>query len=475
MGSRGVILGLALSAALVVPPATSFAAAPLRPPPIHWLKGEGNYRKAHRPFTAIDRIVVHVTEGSFWGSVRWLRNPRAHASSHYVISRSGRIVQLVHVSDIAWHAGNRRVNAMSVGIEHEGWTYGGGFTSAQYEASARLVAYLARRALMPIDRTHVIGHHEVPGPRGGRGGASHHTDPGPRWRWDYYLALVRRHARGGARLRVETVLARGPLRGTVPWRAETAGGVRRVEFVVDGRVRWVDRRPPFAVDLDTLPLGDGRHELELRAYGEGTRHDVTRRTVVVRNPAFTLTTAGARHWTRVRGVVSLRARARGVRAASVALRVDGGPARVDRRAPFAFRWDSRRGRDGSHALTLVARAVDGRVATRRIVVVAANRPATAKPKPAPRPAAFRITSQSPADGRRVSGFVVWRAEVAGPVGKVEFRIDGVLRGTDVQRPFTLGWDTTAEAPGPHRLLVRAIAPDGRRTERSATVTAVHET
>ena len=109
------------------------------PPPITWLKGEGNYTKAHRGPHSIDRIVVHVTEGSFWGSVQWLQSPRAHASSHFVISRAGNIVQLVHVSDIAWHAGNWRTNVESVGIEHEGFTYGPhGFTDAQYRSSARL-------------------------------------------------------------------------------------------------------------------------------------------------------------------------------------------------------------------------------------------------------------------------------------------------------------------------------------------------
>ena len=88
---------------------------------------------------------------------------RAHASSHFVISRGGEIVQLVHLSDIAWHAGHWRTNVESVGIEHEGFTYGPhGFTAAQYKRSAQLAAWLARRSLMPIDRKHIIGHANVP-------------------------------------------------------------------------------------------------------------------------------------------------------------------------------------------------------------------------------------------------------------------------------------------------------------------------
>jgi hypothetical protein len=458
------------------------AADALRPPPIHWLKGEGNYTKAHRGPLAIRRIVIHVTEGGFWGSVRWLRNEHAHASSHFVVSRSGRIVQLVHLSDIAWHAGNWRMNVQSVGIEHEGWTDDpAGFTEAQYRASARLTAYLARRSLLPIDRAHLIGHAQVPGPRGGLGGASHHTDPGPYWNWTEYLRLVRHFASGQATLRVLPQVAAGTLRGIVPWRAATAGGVRRVEFLVDGRLLWDDRRAPFAFGggrgLNTTSLSNGAHALELRAYGDGTRHDVARARIVVRNRAFDLTTAGAKHWGRVKGVVSLRARVWGARAASVGLRVDGDRLAVDRRAPYRFRWNSQRRRDGKHVLTLLARSVDGREARQRLVVVVSNRPAPKRPRPkaAAAPPALRVTGGSPAAGATVSGFVLWRTEVAGRASRVEFWVDGVLRGTDVARPFTLGWDTAAETEGEHRLLVKAIPRRGRVVERATTVTVTEPT
>src|SRR5688572_1013989 len=171
---RATFLAAAIAAACTLVPAADAGGTR---PPVVWLKGEGNFTKSHRHPESIDRIVVHVTEGAFWGSVRWLQSPRAHASSHYVVGRNGKIVQLVHLSDIAWHAGNWKVNSHSVGIEHEGFTYGpGGFTNAQYHASARLAGWIARNSLLPIDRKHLIGHAEVPSPGGGRGGSSHHTD-----------------------------------------------------------------------------------------------------------------------------------------------------------------------------------------------------------------------------------------------------------------------------------------------------------
>src|SRR3712207_3258081 len=155
---RILVTTLALACAPVAAAPVAHAREPTRPP-VTWLKGEGNYTKSHRSPKAIDHVVIHVTEGTFWGSISWLRSERSHASSHYVVSRRGRIVQLVHQSDIAWHAGNWKVNARSVGIEHEGITADpSGFTGPQYRASARLTAHIARRSLMPIDRRHIIGH-----------------------------------------------------------------------------------------------------------------------------------------------------------------------------------------------------------------------------------------------------------------------------------------------------------------------------
>ena len=464
------VLAAAVAASFLLVPAAD-AGVGARPP-VTWLKGEGNFTKSHRQIESIDRIVVHVTEGSFWGSVTWLKNPRAHASSHYVVSRNGRIVQLVHLSDIAWHAGNWKVNTASVGIEHEGFTYGpGGFSDAQYHASARLAGWIARRSLLPINRQNVIGHRDVPAPGGGRGGASHHTDPGPHWKWDYYLRLVRRYA-GVQKLSVLPVVPRGPVRGVIPWRAKASGDIGRVEFAVDGRVLRVDRRAPFTYtgNLNTTKLTNGPHVLQVHGIAGPGRYDIARRTIVVDNKAFDITSAGARPWTKVRGPVRLRARPWGAKAASMVFRVDGRRRAVDRRAPFLFAWNAKRAKPGKHVLTLEATSVDGRVVKRRIPVIVPRPKPRPTPKPAPAPALpLAIHGQSVAEGQEVAGLVVWRVDVRGKADRVEFLVDGVLRGTDVAAPFTLGWNADAEPAGPHRLTARAV---GRKTvEATVTVTS----
>ena len=469
MGLRRVLITAAAVAAFCTLVPAAPAATGARPPVV-WLKGEGNFTKAHRSVQSIDKIVVHVTEGSFWGSVRWLKSSRAHASSHYVVSRSGRIVQLVHLSDIAWHAGYWPTNEQSVGIEHEGYTYGpGGFTDAQYRASARLAAWIARRSLMPIDRKHLIGHAQVPDGRGGRGGSSHHTDPGPRWNWARYLRLVRQYA-GVVRLSVKPVLPEGPLRGIVSWRAKASGDIGRVEFIVDGRVVHVDRRRPFAYPLNTARLANRSYKLQVHGIAGPGRYDVEGARVVVDNKTFALTSAGARPWMLAPPTIRLRVRPWGQKAAQMVFTVDGRRRAVDRRPPFLFSWSTKRAKPGRHVLVVVATSIDGRAATRRIpLVVPAPPKPSPKPKP-PTPAPPRIAGQSVSDGQRVAGLVVWRVDVAGKAARVEFLIDGELRGTDLQRPFTFGWDTSGAAPGEHLLEARAVAADGRSTRARVAVT-----
>jgi hypothetical protein len=467
---NGILLACAaLAAAAALAPPTE--AAELRRPKISWLKGEGNFTKSHRGPKSIRNIVVHVTEGPFWGSVSWLRNERSHASSHYIVSRKGRIVQLVHDSDIAWHAGNWNVNVRSIGIEHEGYVDGpAGFTAAQYRASARLAAYLARRAVMPIDRRHLIGHAEVPNPFDPtrRGGSDAHTDPGSTWNWTRYVALVRKYAtppkpKPPIRLRVESrAITQGSvLRGREPWAAVVKGpGITRVDFLVDGKLRWRDRTKPFAfargTGLNTFALKNGRHTVEVRAYGPRGAWTRSRFAVRVSNAPFTVRATVP---SSAAAIVAVQARAAGAKAARVELWVDGRRVDHDTRAPFVFRWDTRRIQDGKRVVELRARAVDGRTAARRVVVVVRNTPAVVPPG---------VTSQTLAEGQVVAGPVPWTAEVQGTVEKVEFLVDGVVRATVTQAPWTYAWDTVGETDGPHRVTVRATGA-GKTAESSVTV------
>jgi len=148
-----------------------------------------NYTAANRPDDlSVRYAIVHDTEGGCAASLNWLQNPRSAASAHFLVCQDGTVYQLVRVHNIAWHAGNWYVNQHSIGIEHEGYRAVGGYTPAQYDASAAVLRALIAGLGLTIatDRNSIFGHENVPN--------ATHTDPGPLWDWGYYMALVR----GGA-------------------------------------------------------------------------------------------------------------------------------------------------------------------------------------------------------------------------------------------------------------------------------------
>ncbi|MER5889797.1 N-acetylmuramoyl-L-alanine amidase [Streptomyces sp. NPDC001941] len=144
-----------------------------------------NWRRADRPDDyPIDRVVIHVVQGSYASALRVFKNPAHGAAAHYVVRKDGHVAQMIRELDVAFHAGNRSMNERSVGIEHEGFVdRPQDFTPAMYAASAVLTADICRRYGIPVDREHVIGHVEVAG--------TDHTDPGPHWDWDRYIRLVK--------------------------------------------------------------------------------------------------------------------------------------------------------------------------------------------------------------------------------------------------------------------------------------------
>ncbi|GHE08014.1 N-acetylmuramoyl-L-alanine amidase [Streptomyces alanosinicus] len=152
----------------------------------------GNHDLGDRPVSQrIRYIVIHDTEGTWDGVLNLVQDPTYVSWNYTVRSTDGLIAQHVKAKDVAWHAGNWDINARSVGIEHEGFLANpdAWYTEAMYRSSARLVKYLSRRYDIPLDRQHIIGHDNVPGPTTSTIPGMH-TDPGPYWDWRHYFQLL---------------------------------------------------------------------------------------------------------------------------------------------------------------------------------------------------------------------------------------------------------------------------------------------
>ncbi|MBI5726662.1 MAG: Ig-like domain-containing protein [Ignavibacteriales bacterium] len=144
--------------------------------------------------------VVHTTEGGFAGSLSWLKNPDAQASSHYIIrSSDGYMVQLVRESNKAWHA--RCWNGYMLGVEHEAYVaVASYYTDAMYISSAALFRHFAQKFSIPMTRNRIIGHNEWQGTTWKTWMAANfpaidvtcntHSDPGVYWDWPFYMQLV---------------------------------------------------------------------------------------------------------------------------------------------------------------------------------------------------------------------------------------------------------------------------------------------
>ncbi|MEV7345298.1 peptidoglycan recognition family protein [Streptomyces sp. NPDC093544] len=152
----------------------------------------GNHDLGDRPASqSIKYIVIHDTEGTWDGVLQMVQDPTYVSWNYSLRSTDGHIAQHVKAKDVAWHAGNWYVNAKSVGLEHEGFLASpdAWYTEEMYRASARLVAYLAKKYDIPLDRQHILGHDNVPGTTTSTIPGMH-TDPGPYWDWQHYFTLL---------------------------------------------------------------------------------------------------------------------------------------------------------------------------------------------------------------------------------------------------------------------------------------------
>jgi N-acetylmuramoyl-L-alanine amidase len=132
---------------------------------------------------AIDILVLHYTGmRTAEEALARLCDPEAKVSAHYTIGRDGRVYRHVPEERRAWHAGvswwagERNVNARSIGIElvNRGHEFGyEPFPEAQISALIDLAHGILSRHPIPASR--VIGHSDVAPAR--------KTDPGELFPW----------------------------------------------------------------------------------------------------------------------------------------------------------------------------------------------------------------------------------------------------------------------------------------------------
>ena len=144
-----------------------------------------NFSKKRRSSKSITVLIIHYTGmQSERESIKRLTHPNSKVSSHYLISRNGKIFRLVNDLYIAWHAGKSQwkkyvnLNKNSIGIElvNRGHRYGyQTFPKAQINSLVKLCKKLKKK--YKIKNNFILAHSDIAPIR--------KIDPGEKFPWQY--------------------------------------------------------------------------------------------------------------------------------------------------------------------------------------------------------------------------------------------------------------------------------------------------
>ena len=142
-----------------------------------------NYTKVIRSKAMIKFIIIHYTGmQSMRASIKRLVSAKNKVSCHYLISREGKIFQMVNDNKVAWHAGKSKwgnlenLNNNSIGIElvNKGHKFGyQKFSVKQINVLVKLCIRLKKK--YKIKNRFILGHSDIAPLR--------KSDPGEKFPW----------------------------------------------------------------------------------------------------------------------------------------------------------------------------------------------------------------------------------------------------------------------------------------------------
>jgi len=139
--------------------------------------------KASKKTRNVKFLIIHYTGmKNFQSAVDRLKDPKYEVSSHYLISRSGKVLELVKPHDIAWHSGVsawrgiKNINKNSVGIELENKGHDFVYQKFSKVQIKNLIILLKKlKKKFQIKNINIIGHSDV--------APSRKKDPGEKFPW----------------------------------------------------------------------------------------------------------------------------------------------------------------------------------------------------------------------------------------------------------------------------------------------------
>ena len=144
-----------------------------------------NFNSKKRQKKDVRFIILHYTGmKSEKAAINRLTNIQSKVASHYLITKNGKIINLVPDLYIAWHAGIsfwknfNSLNKSSIGIEitNPGHQFGyKKFSNKQINSLINLIKFLIKK--YKINKKNIIGHSDIAPDR--------KKDPGEKFPWEY--------------------------------------------------------------------------------------------------------------------------------------------------------------------------------------------------------------------------------------------------------------------------------------------------
>lgn len=175
------------------------------------------------------------------------------------------------------------------------------------------------------------------------------------------------------------------VQGTILWDVTVSGGTPdRVEYSIDGTLKWTERAAPYRYNgdtgsLDTRTLADGGHTLVARAFATTGETFTATTTITVANntSGFGITNVSPTNGATLSGSIRWEARMTAGTASQIDFFIDGVQKWTEHGAPYVYNGDTgsldtRTLGNGTHTLMARATGASGQTASSEVSVNVSN-------------------------------------------------------------------------------------------------------
>ena len=247
--------------------------------------------------------------------------------------------------------------------------------------------------------------------------------------------------------------------------------VTKVELSIDGTLKTTLTTAPYAYTWDTTGTSLGTHSITAKAYDAAGNTQVSTAVSVTivpppdtTKPTITITapTAGS-NIAQGNNVTINAAASDDVGVTLLAFSIDGQPRSEMQSAPYTLVWNTIGSALGSHTITARATDAAGNYSDSTVTINIVTPPDTTAPT---------VVVTAPAANANVitTTTIPLSATASDNVGvsKVEFYVDGTLKGTSTTSPYSYSWNTTGATAASHTVTAKAYDAAGNTTTTAGT-------